>query len=315
MSFDNILIHLTMLGDVDRTAGFQRALAEVVKPGDRVLDFGCGTGVLSVFAERAGAEVVYAVDRSTMIHAARRIAAANGCKRIQFLAGEGPEITLPGPVDVIVSEWMGHFLFDDGMMPALLRMRDRHLAPGGRMLPAAFSLHVALVTAPEHHARLTFLRNAPYGVDFGPVSSWPSHEAHRLKLRGDELLPGPACVGTLEMSRVSAMPERLSGTIAVDRATTSYGLCGWFDAQLSPGVTLGTGPDFPATHWQHLYFPFEQPLELRAGDRVEIELRPTELREQVAWTWTATGPRETRRSDSLVQQAWLADNARSAPRR
>ena len=39
-----------------------------------VLDLGCGTGILSLFAARAGARHVYAVDQSEVIYQAMDIA-------------------------------------------------------------------------------------------------------------------------------------------------------------------------------------------------------------------------------------------------
>src|SRR6266545_4845434 len=73
MSYDSIRSHLEMLQDSVRTEAYRDAIQQVVRPGDRVLDFGCGTGVLSIFAERAGAAAVYALDRSRMISVARVI--------------------------------------------------------------------------------------------------------------------------------------------------------------------------------------------------------------------------------------------------
>ena len=42
--------HRSMLIDEVRTTSFLRAILGAVKPGDVVLDMGCGTGVLSYFA-------------------------------------------------------------------------------------------------------------------------------------------------------------------------------------------------------------------------------------------------------------------------
>lgn len=43
-----------------------------------VLDVGCGTGILSMFAARSGAKRVYAVDASDIVKRAEKIIKANG---------------------------------------------------------------------------------------------------------------------------------------------------------------------------------------------------------------------------------------------
>lgn len=45
-----------------------------------VLDVGCGTAILSMFASQAGARVVYAVDSSDIINQAKQIVLDNGFK-------------------------------------------------------------------------------------------------------------------------------------------------------------------------------------------------------------------------------------------
>lgn len=38
-------------------------------------------------------------------------------------------------VDIIVSEWMGYFLLFEGMLDSVIYARERHLNPGGILLP------------------------------------------------------------------------------------------------------------------------------------------------------------------------------------
>ena len=47
-----------------------------------VLDVGCGTGILSLFAARSGAKRVFAVDASDIAEKAERIVKANGFEQV-----------------------------------------------------------------------------------------------------------------------------------------------------------------------------------------------------------------------------------------
>ena len=108
----------------------------VVRPGDIVLDVGAGSGILSVFAARAGAARVYAVERTTIAVLAQELAAANGVAEIvQVIHGDVMDVELPERVDVIVSEWLGGFGIDEGMLAPVIAARDRWLKPGGVMIP------------------------------------------------------------------------------------------------------------------------------------------------------------------------------------
>ena len=79
-SYCNIDIHDTMLRDRARTEAYRDFVydnKEIFK--DRVvLDVGCGTGILSMFAAKAGAKRVIGVDYSDMIEHARRNVEENG---------------------------------------------------------------------------------------------------------------------------------------------------------------------------------------------------------------------------------------------
>ena len=62
-SYSNFYIHEEMLKDSNRTRAYQQAIEN--NPEDFkdkiVMDIGCGTGILSIFAARAGAKHVYAI--------------------------------------------------------------------------------------------------------------------------------------------------------------------------------------------------------------------------------------------------------------
>ena len=102
-----------------------------------VLDVGCGTGILSMFAAKAGAAKVIGVDMSSIVDYAKKIVADNGLSDIvTIIRGKVEEIELPVPkVDIIISEWMGYCLFYESMLDTVLYARDKWLVEGGLMFP------------------------------------------------------------------------------------------------------------------------------------------------------------------------------------
>lgn len=133
-------IHEEMLKDDVRTNTYQMAILNnrELFEGKVVLDVGAGTAILSMFAVKAGAKHVYAVDCSSIIDQARQIVEDNGmADKITLIRGKMEEIDLPVPkVDIIVSEWMGYFLLYESMLNTVLYARDKWLEAGtGTILP------------------------------------------------------------------------------------------------------------------------------------------------------------------------------------
>lgn len=138
-SYSHFYIHEEMLKDTVRTLAYQRAIEG--NPDDFkdkiVLDIGAGTGILSIFAARAGAKHVYAIENADIAIFAREIIKQNGLSdKITVIKGKMEEIELPVPqVDIIISEWMGYFLLYESMLDSVLWARDKYLAKDGKMLP------------------------------------------------------------------------------------------------------------------------------------------------------------------------------------
>ncbi|MFT7174359.1 MAG: SAM-dependent methyltransferase [Halioglobus sp.] len=297
MSYRDVAMHKVMLQDVVRTDAYEKSINEVVGPEHTVLDFGCGTGVLSMFAARAGAEKVIAVDRSSFIQTAQEIAQKNGFDNIHFYHDDHESLELDEKVDVIVSEWMGHCLFYEAMLEPLLAVRDRHMAVGGVMIPAQVSLHAGLICDEDLLEDLSFFRDKPYDLDFSSIADVPFQQTDLVALDSESILSNTAHLGSLDMHTIGRVdtPRVFTGVVKPERKAEIFGLCGWFSSLLSPGCTLSTGPNDMPTHWDQIMFPFPESFAVDPSREVTITISP--LTEQVGkeqcWAWSITDGEKT----------------------
>lgn len=295
-----------MIGDRVRTSAYDDAIRQVVRPGDVVLDFGCGLGILAMMAARAGARKVYAVDRLSIVRVAQAIAKKNGLSRIDFVFAPEGGFDLPEKVDVVVSEWMGHFAVHEGMIGPLCAARDKHLREGGRMLPERVTMRASLVTSRSAHDERALFQRPVHGFDFAPVSEWSFGEVAGVRFRAEDLLGPGVEVARLEMASVRGMPRAVAGEIVPDRAEEVFGIAGWFDADLASGVRFGTGPDAEETHWTPLYFPFATPMKVAANRPVRLRLSPVQIDVvHTRWHWWAGDGVEERSGDDMTLMAYL----------
>lgn len=105
-----------MIADVARVNAYAEAIAAAVRPGDLVEDIGCGAGLFSFLACRAGARRVFAIETDECIQSARELAMANGLTDVvEFMQGESLRTELPERVNVVVADIRGVLpLFRDG---------------------------------------------------------------------------------------------------------------------------------------------------------------------------------------------------------
>ena len=168
-SYSHFNIHEDMLKDKIRTLAYMNAITKNphLFKNKIVLDVGSGTGILSMFAAKAGAKHVYAVEYANIADFSKKIIEDNGLsERVTVLKGKIEEIVLPvQKVDIIISEWMGYFLLYESMLDSVLFARDKYLNPDGMLFPDRAVLYLAVAEDEKYRdEKMTFWDNV-YGVN------------------------------------------------------------------------------------------------------------------------------------------------------
>jgi protein arginine N-methyltransferase 1 len=131
-----------------RMNAFEAALREIITTNSVVLDIGTGTGIFALLACRYGARHVYAIEPDDAIDVGRQAGAANGySNRITFIQSRSTNITLPEPVDIIVSDLGGLLPLYGRHIPSIIDARTRFLTPCGALIPQQDHLRVAIIQA------------------------------------------------------------------------------------------------------------------------------------------------------------------------
>lgn len=304
MDYDDYSAHRTMVRDAVRTSAFQKAIIAAVKPGDVVLDVGAGSGVLSLFAAKAGAARVYAVERSLQAAAmARHLASVNGFEGIiHVVEGDVRHVELPEPVDVIVSEWMGTLGIDENMYGAVLWARDHFLKPeGGRIIPVSVTAMAAPV-ATAQRVDAAFFAERPWDLD---LSALGEAQVNDLLMSRRRVEPGDLAAPARPMWKSTALtdppeavrePARSTLNFSAATAGSATALALWFSADLGNGITLGNAPDEPDTHWGQMLLPLTSRVSLNKGDKLNVDVSawpvgPGPL--MFSWKWRVNDGPET----------------------
>ena len=280
--FSRARTHQALLSDRVRTLAYRRAIEAAVRPDDVVLDLGCGTGIFSLIAARRGCRKVYAVDRSRIIEEARETARRNGLEgRIEFIHAPLRRLELPERVDLIVHELIGSRFWDEEILESVARARERHLRPGGRLLP--FRLDVLL--APTRHASeleraVSFWTRQREGFDLGAFGRLAFEQTARDALRPSNIalrdeasfLARPKVVFRADLRRTDHLPDEIRTSFRVRRGQRLTGLVAFLRVHLDRRRSFTTGPQRPGTHWGQLFLPAFEPTVVGKDTRLDVTL-------------------------------------------
>ncbi|XP_037949027.1 protein arginine N-methyltransferase 1 [Teleopsis dalmanni] len=268
-------IHHEMLSDVVRTTTYRDALfknKEFVK-NKAVLDVGCGTSILSIFASQAGAKTVVGVDNSNIIYHAMDIIKKNKIPNVTLIKGRLEDTTLPQEkFDIIISEWMGYFLLFEGMLDSIIYARNKYLKPGGILLPNRCTMSLVGYGSDALFKQHVQFWDNVYGLNMSTMRKEVLHEPLIDIVEAKYILTEPNEIANLNLAVVDLDYSNFSYNLKL-KCTKSGKLSafvGYFTTyfELPVPIMFGTSPADKPTHWKQVVFFLEKPQNIKAGDMV-----------------------------------------------
>lgn len=286
--FASALSHFMMVRDSVRVMSYRQAIQRHCQ-GKTVIEIGCGSGILSIFAARAGARRVIAIEESQIADLAAEMFRANGvADRIELRRANSRDVSLDERADVVIHEVLGSDPFSENMRLFIEDARERLLAPNGRLIPSALEVCCVGFEVPDlpyldrgrADAELSELEGL-YGIDF------------RAFLRFMETEPGMFRRPLGELGKAQFEPKILTDEVQLYRLDLAAdgplevaprqdlrlrairtgslgGLLVYFRAHLDEETILSTSPAAPRTHWNWDARPLDRLVAVKPGQDIPI---------------------------------------------
>jgi len=272
--------HFRMMNDEVRNNAYDKAIKHYVSSDTLVLDIGCGAGLLSMMAARAGAEHVYACEMHELMHnKATQIFKQNGfadhitayhLNSTQLEVGKH----LPRKADIIVAEVFDSGLLGEDALTTFAHAREHLLAPGGRILPAQASIQAQLVDSELMHKESFSYKCA--GFDVSELNSLsPSYHQIRVNTHEHRFLSDVKTIDdfNFEMQEIDNRCQEIK--FVCEHSGVCHGVVFWFTLDFCEGTTLSTGPENTWNCWKQAMCSFEKPRNVEVGDVLAMKAHIT----------------------------------------
>jgi protein arginine N-methyltransferase 1 len=250
--------HFQMLSDNNRLSAFKKAIEETVKPGDRVVDLGSGTGVLSFLAARQGAQVRGIEFNPALVEASRTfISGMNLSEKIQIIEADAASYISQEPIDVVICEMLHSALLREKQLEVLVSFCENHHKEFGRkpiLLPCATILAVQPV-----------FQTYSFEGYYAPISLFQS----AYQINEDCIIHGePLVYQIIDYLKVKNTAICADLNFSFSEPCTVNAL-----RFITKNILSIQWKTHETTDWhsQHLVIPLERPYHFSAGDRMNIK--------------------------------------------
>ncbi|XP_070559251.1 protein arginine N-methyltransferase 1-like [Ptychodera flava] len=276
-SYAHFGIHEEMLKDEVRTLTYRNAMYHNrhLFKDKVVLDVGCGTGIMAMFAAKAGAKKVFGIECSSIVELADQIVKDNNLSDvITIVKGKVEEVELPvEKVDIIVSEWMGYCLFYESMLNTVIFARDKWLAADGLVFPDRATLYVCGIEDRQYKDEKINWWDGVYGFDMSCIRKVAISEPLVDVVDPKQVITNSCLIKEIDMYTVTVEDLSFSAPFHLQSRRNDYiqALVAFFNIEFTKchkRTGFSTAPEAPYTHWKQTVFYFDDYLTVKRGEEI-----------------------------------------------
>lgn len=267
--------HFAMIRDQARNDAFDTALRRAVRSDNKVLEIGTGTGILAMMAARAGAAQVVTCEVDPAIaEVAREIIARNGyAARVHVIAKHSTALDrdadLDGPADILVSEVFDNSLLGEDVLNVTRHAVQHLLKPGGKVIPRAGCIRVALAHLAEADTDRMGIRS---GFDLTPFNRL-ARPFRRVQI-GDRRLSlksEPADLFRFDFSCRSRHSSNHGSVVLTTMDGPINGFAQWIALDIDEDSVYENRPvPGGSSAWAALFYLLPHPVENVPGQRITV---------------------------------------------
>uniref|UniRef100_A0A8C5A7J1 type I protein arginine methyltransferase n=1 Tax=Gadus morhua TaxID=8049 RepID=A0A8C5A7J1_GADMO len=284
-SYAHFGIHEEMLKDEVRTLTYRNSMFhnKHLFKDKVVLDVGSGTGILCMFAAKAGAKQVIGIECSSISDYATKIVKANKLDHIvTIIKGKVEEVELPvEKVDIIISEWMGYCLFYESMLNTVIYARDKWLTPDGMIFPDRATLYVTAIEDRQYKDYKIHWWENVYGFDMSCIKEVAIKEPLVDVVDPKQLVSSACLIKEVDIYTVKIDDLSFASPfcLQVKRNDYVHALVTYFNIEFTrchKRTGFSTSPESPYTHWKQTVFYLDDYLTVKTGEEIfgTINMKP-----------------------------------------
>ncbi len=255
--FIPIHYHFQMLSDPDRMNAFKTAIDQVVKPGYKVAELGCGTGIMSYLAAKRGAQVWSVEYNPELVNVSRKFIHDNDMSdQVKIVHGDATKWLPPEPVDLVICEMLHSALLREKQVEVIEAFRKAHFDQFGSI--PKFMPNATLIAVQPVNQRYDF-----YGY-YAPVPFFQSayHTTQDCQALGD-----PAVYKIVDYHNACEESYKSKVSIVINQDCELNALRFITKSLMSMNFNTGETVDW---HNQHLVLPLPRTYSVKEGQTINL---------------------------------------------